>query len=379
MNSIDRSLLTSTAAVTLANNSANSNNHQDTASANAILSRAKFHVREERRLEQVAEAFCGLLHNEGLVQDFKISLCSSVSSTAAIRNSFRMNKTYSQSFRGSDAVSVILRVLREYSHQYPTDEHTAVVPASTRLEAVRVGRRMAAEFDLFRHVHATERSNSNNNRAFLLVDSDQERYQFRNNLPSVVKAIKQDYPTLWDKMRLLEQHVVVRDRRHWFRIFPQCFVASEAVDVMMRLNLVKSRGEAVHLMRKLNATVFCCHHVCHEHSFSDDYLFFAFVRSSERMPEPASSATKKTKSKSRSVTDTTPPVLKHTSVMKDTSATTLPTARSLSPKTVASSLSADPKLRAQEVRRRLEHFRQERAGNPSTDETGATTIGPTAA
>lgn len=367
----DRSSLTSTTAG--ANASAYNTKNQDTASATDILSRAKFKVQEERRLEQVAEAFQDFLHEQGLVQDFKSPLCPSLSvSTSAIRPTL-MNKTHPRSFRGSDAVSVILRVLRQHQQSNPTNHPVMPLPEATRLEAVRVGRRMAAEFDFFRHVQATERSTIRNT-AFWLVDSDQELYQFRNNLPSAVKAVKQQYPSLWDKMRWLEEHVVVRDRRHWFRMFPQCFVASEAIDVMMRGKLVTSRGEAVHLMRKLNVTVFCCHHVCHEHSFRDDYLFFEFVRPSERMPESVSVKGKKQpKSKSHTL-----PL--NDSVMKDTSATTLPTTRSSSPKTVASSLSVDPRLRAQEVRRRLEAFRQEQAANPSTNVWGGpTTMGPQAA
>ena len=203
----------------------------------------------------------------------------------------------------------------------------------------------------------------------MLVDSDLELYQFRNNLPSHVKAVKQQYPTYWDKMRLLEEHVVLRDRRHMFRVFPQCFVASEAVDVLLQLQLVKSRGEGVHLMRKLNQKVFCCQHVCFEHAFSDDYLFFEFVPPQERMPEPKTTVADIPKKKDRTFARN----LKATkSVHRGGDASLSSRTRSSSsPRTVVSTWSVDPKVRAKEVRRRLEAFRQ--AQVTSLSSTGVVT------
>ena len=70
------------------------------------------------------------------------------------------------------------------------------------------------------------------------------------------------------------------------RKFPQCFIARNLVDIVMKLKLARSRRESVHLIRKLNQKVFCCKHVCIEHEFQDEYLFFRFIPASQRMREP---------------------------------------------------------------------------------------------
>eukprot|EP00797_Seminavis_robusta_P017800 Sro2663_g334050.2 (236) ;mRNA; r:5901-6608 len=99
-------------------------------------------------------------------------------------------------------------------------------------------------------------------------------------------------------MQLFEENVDLQDRRHMFRVFPDCFIAREAVDMLMNLKIVRSRNEAVHLVRKLNQKVFCCQHVCMEHDFEDEYLFFRLVPKNERMPAPIRPTTRRHRGKS---------------------------------------------------------------------------------
>jgi Domain found in Dishevelled, Egl-10, and Pleckstrin (DEP) len=241
-------------------------------------------------LEKLAEGFEERLVTAGLVQDRKTLL----------------QKVISKCFVGKDAVTLIQSILQAECDLCLDDtisnsngrSSNAVV---SRADAVEKGRAMMQELNFFRRV-STCTATESSSRANTLEDSDTALYRFHHNLPSQVRRMKKKYPSYWDKMRLLEQSVPCQDRRHMFRVFPDCFVASEAVDALMELKLVKSRNEAVHLIDKLNQKVFCCQHVCSEHEFKDDYLFFRFVPENERMPEPASRPQQQGKSLNRSFT-----------------------------------------------------------------------------
>ncbi|CAB9499392.1 DEP domain-containing mTOR-interacting protein [Seminavis robusta] len=221
-----------------------------------------------RDLEGLAESFQKYLKSNGMIQDRKTVLL----------------KTVSKCFTGSQAVSALQTVMTQQLQDRSSNLKI------TREAALMAGNSMVKYFHLFKHANCS--SNFSSNIETTLEDSDAEFYQFDHNLPCQVRSMKRQYPSYWDKVRLLEQHVEVKDRRYMLCVFPNCFVASEAVDVMMDLKLVRSRIDAVHLMGKLNQKVFCCEHVTNDHEFKDEYLFFHFIAPEERMPEPA----RKTKS-----------------------------------------------------------------------------------
>jgi small-conductance mechanosensitive channel len=68
--------------------------------------------------------------------------------------------------------------------------------------------------------------------------------------------------------------VGIHDRRYYLRWFPRCFVASEAVDWLVRMEGL-TRDEAVHV-GKLLFERGDVHHVLDEHVFHDGHLFFRF-------------------------------------------------------------------------------------------------------
>lgn len=172
-------------------------------------------------------------------------------------------------FRGSDAVTAIQQLLQAKCGEG--------IPAVSREEALRKGLQMQSVFRFFRHASNKDKP---------LTDKPSEMFQFDCNLPNQVKKSKSQYKSCWDKARLIEEHVECKDRRQLIRVFRNCFIAREAVDTIMELKLVRSRKEAVHLMRKLNQKVFLCEHVCHEHEFKDENLLFEFIPHNERMREP---------------------------------------------------------------------------------------------
>ena len=221
-------------------------------------------------LEFLAETLEQQLYEQNLVQD---------------RNSV-LRKTIPKSFKGSDVVSIIHEILRQRdadddldgADEFGGDPFSAVATSEiSREEALSIGNQIAQEYEFI--VHATKANGE-------LIDSKKELYQFHNNLPIQVSRAKKKYKSYWDKMKVIEANADVKDRWHMFRMFPQCFIARDLVDTVMNLKLVRSRREGVHLIRKLNQKVFCCEHVCIEHEFQDEYLFFRFIPVSQRMREP---------------------------------------------------------------------------------------------
>lgn len=221
----------------------------------------------EKQLEALAEVLQAQLIEQKLIQDRSTLL-----------------KTVPQAFLGKDAVTILqtawVDILKQGDYE---DDQLPTTPATplTREEALEKGRDIVQHFKMFRHAtcETTE-----------LKDSDSEYYVLDHNLPSQVRRVKNKHKSYWDKMRLLEANVEVKDRKHMFRVFPQCFIAKEAVDACMDLKLVKSRGEAVHLIKKLNQKVHCADHVCNEHEFKDEHLFFRFVPKNQRIPDPGGKA-----------------------------------------------------------------------------------------
>ena len=69
---------------------------------------------------------------------------------------------------------------------------------------------------------------------------------------------------------------LIADRRYHGRTYHTCVVGNELVDFVIAEGLFGSRHEAVaHLRDLVEAGVL--HHVCHDHHFKDEYLFYRFI------------------------------------------------------------------------------------------------------
>lgn len=178
-------------------------------------------------------------------------------------------KTIHKSFSGKELIDTLHKLMLESRVEESTN--------ATREDALEKGNQMITQLSFFKHA---------TNIAKPLLDSANDYYQFHHNLPSQVQRCKNQNKSPWDKVRLIETHVEVKDRRHrLIHEYPNCFIACEAVDVMMELKLAVTREKAVQLMRYLNTKVFCCEHVTQEHEFKDEHLYFYFIPKHERMPE----------------------------------------------------------------------------------------------
>lgn len=283
------------------------------------------------QLEALADAFQEMLFKTGKVQDRQLR-----------------NRPVPQSFQGNHAVDVLHKLLLEQSG----------LNEISRNQAVRVGRKIQTQFHFFVHNLSTAKKH------YPLQDCDHDLYQFDHNLPMQVYKVRKQYPSLWDKVTLLENRVPLKDHRGLVKVHNNCFLAKEAVDVLMQVKLVKSRKEAVHMIQKLNEKVYCCRLADHPGNdgtnFQDDTQLYRFVPKEERIKPPP------TRTRSHS------PARKHNkkldSSMQDVSSKSHHSHRRRDRANSPAKDAAYFQNRAQGVRDRLDQHRQERAQSPNRDE-----------
>lgn len=70
---------------------------------------------------------------------------------------------------------------------------------------------------------------------------------------------------------------LIRDRKYRLRTYRSCFQGNETVDWMVRSRRCDDRLTAVRIMRTLQKWSFF-HHVCDDHNFKDELLFYRFRR-----------------------------------------------------------------------------------------------------
>ncbi|XP_062578609.1 DEP domain-containing mTOR-interacting protein-like [Saccostrea cucullata] len=70
---------------------------------------------------------------------------------------------------------------------------------------------------------------------------------------------------------------LIRDRKYRLRSYKSCFQGNETVDWLVRSRRCDDRVSAVRIMRTLQKWAFF-HHVCDDHKFKDEMLFYRFRR-----------------------------------------------------------------------------------------------------
>jgi hypothetical protein len=86
-----------------------------------------------------------------------------------------------------------------------------------------------------------------------------------------------------------ENPPLIKDRRYHLRTYQACFAGHEMVDWLLKKGEVESRREAVAMMQKL-IDHGVLHHVCDDHVFKDDKLFYRFRKDDGTFEEPPNSA-----------------------------------------------------------------------------------------
>lgn len=95
-----------------------------------------------------------------------------------------------------------------------------------------------------------------------------------------------------EELRVLlheEDPPMIKDRRFHLRTYSKSFIGSEMVDWLLKKGEVESRNEAVQMMQKL-VDYGVLHHVCDDHTYKDEFLFYRFRRDDGTYEEPADTA-----------------------------------------------------------------------------------------
>lgn len=94
------------------------------------------------------------------------------------------------------------------------------------------------------------------------------------NLGAVLSSLIPFWYSFFSSMRALDKGVILKNRTWRLRRFSNCFVGTEAVTWIVN-NKDCSREEAVRI-GEMMLLFGVCHHVCRQHDFRDDYLFYSW-------------------------------------------------------------------------------------------------------
>lgn len=176
-------------------------------------------------------------------QDFK--------SKIDIRDRYYRFRKYPSCFIGSEAVDVMMKNWN----------------VKDRKECVKIGEKFI-EYRWVYHVALDH----NFKDAYLF-------YSVTTREPSLKDIQKKDIKGLSTSELFLQfkERVIVKDRTYRFKIYPDCFIGSEAVSVMMSLWDLENRSKAVEIGKGFLAQGFF-HHVNFDHNFKDENLFYRFAQ-----------------------------------------------------------------------------------------------------
>lgn len=180
--------------------------------------------------------------------------------------------------------------LTKYKNVFVASEAVSVMMeqnlAKSREEAVELGRRLQSEGAVWHHeCHDHQFKDEFLFFRFTNPESISSINEIFGDVSSAVSAqsisvsvVDMSRGQLHSIAEQLRRGLRVKDRMYRFKMYRICFVASEAVDFMVKENLARSREEAVDLGRRLEEEFAIWHHVTNDHRFQDKYLFFRFSR-----------------------------------------------------------------------------------------------------
>jgi predicted ATPase len=176
-------------------------------------------------------------------------------------HSYRMHrmKLYKECFLACDVVT------------YMVEEGIA----KTRPEAVALGQRLEMELHMWYHID--QKVKFHDEHLFFRFHNlgDRDRDKSSKSLRSS-GAAGRSIGQLSQIGNLLKRGLWVKDRSYRLKSYPKCFIASHAVDYMVKEGFCTSREEAVELGKELQNELGLWHHVCNDHEFEDKYLFFRY-------------------------------------------------------------------------------------------------------
>jgi hypothetical protein len=159
-------------------------------------------------------------------------------------------KKYKRSFVGSHAIDFLI--------------HSSL--AQTRKDAVLLGRELADKLNLFRHV-SSDHPFTDDWRLYRYNDDD---------LSSSVSSWSMSQEMLTEIADAMRSHVEIKNRRHFHKLYKDCFVGSEAVTYLVKSGYSEDRLSAVKIGKEVALQCNLFEHVEKEHEFEDAHLFYRF-------------------------------------------------------------------------------------------------------
>jgi hypothetical protein len=158
--------------------------------------------------------------------------------------------------------------------------------ANTRSEAVQLGRAIARELNLFKHVtgdHAFsdgflfyEFNGTDVSTAGSILDNSISTGNSRLGISDLSRRKGR----LAAEAEEFKNCLDIRDRKYRIATYKECFIGSEAVDAMLFGGMAKTRAEAVELGRKLERELRLFQHVLGDYAFCDEQYFYRLRESS---------------------------------------------------------------------------------------------------
>jgi hypothetical protein len=141
--------------------------------------------------------------------------------------------------------------------------------ASSRGEAVALGRDLARELNLFEHV--TQKHELEDDYVFYRFIERGKRVQSAPEQSTIREAT-----TLMKVANEFRRGVMVGTHFYRFKNYKRTFTGSEAVDFLVNSSMAATRKDACLLGQRLSEELNLFHHVNREHRFRDDFLFYRF-------------------------------------------------------------------------------------------------------
>jgi Domain found in Dishevelled, Egl-10, and Pleckstrin (DEP) len=170
---------------------------------------------------------------------------------------FRL-KTYKQCFIGRDAVSFFVGSMY----------------ASSRMEAVALGRRLSEELHLFEHVTLQHQFEDD----FFFYRFTDPLLRKRASANEVIGSQNVNMALSLSRVATeFRGKVATKTNYYHFKRYKHTFIGSDAVSYLVNSSLAKTRKDAVILGRRLSSELNLFHHAKKDHPFKDDFLFYRFT------------------------------------------------------------------------------------------------------
>jgi hypothetical protein len=170
-------------------------------------------------------------------------------------------KIYKNCFVAEEAVSYLLRAKF----------------ARSRLDAVELGRKLAARLNLFEHV-SKGHSFQDGYLFFRFTEKGQRREDHGKSTENLFKIDDSDSVfMLQEAADSFREGVIVKTHVYHFKRYHRTFVGCQAVDYLVHSSLAATRKDAVTLGRRMSLELNLFRHVSNDHEFKDDLLFYRFM------------------------------------------------------------------------------------------------------